>query len=784
MGGARRPLLLASVVALVVALYCPKAFAAWNGGHDVVGCAAASRSWYFAEGTTRAGFNEWVCLLNPNSEAATASFTYMFTTGKTSEKKYGLPANSRTTVDVNKEVGAGKDVSIKVTSTAPIVAERPIYFRYNGTWTGGHDVMGATNPRLEWYFAEGTCRPGFDPYICIQNPIASDARVRITYMLGDGRTKKQSLTVGKNSRSTVAVKKQLGEGDDPAHDFSAKVESTNSVEVVAERPMYFAYKGAWTGGHDVVGALAPAAQFYFAEGTCRPGFDPYICIQNPGTTKADVKITYMLGDGSTSEQTLAVGKNSRATVAVKDRLGVGDDSAHDFSARVKTTNSTEIVAERPVYFAYKGAWTGGHDVIGALAPAPSFYFAEGSCRPGFDPYICVQNPADAPVRVTVTYMLGDGRSKDQSITVAANSRHTIEVKQILGEADDAAHDFSAKVEAESGSAIVAERPMYFNYYSSAQWTLSAAGDVNLGGDVSPILAANGFAYPWSAVGDLLRSTTLTFANLECTLSHVGSPVPGKAFTFGGDPAALPFMRDNGGVDVVSQANNHARDYGPQSLVDCLTYLDSNGIKHCGAGADYASAHLPAYLEANGLRVAFLAYDDIGNEGDAGWYAGTSNPGACNAADTGQLAADIGAAKEAADLVVVSFHWGTERKTTPDADQTNLGHFAIDCGADVVLGHHPHVAQGYEFYNGKLIANSLGNFVFSPGSEAGHYTVLTQLAMDAHGFRGATVYPVYIGNGRPQLMGGGEGDSWISQVAGLSQALGTPARVENGVMYFP
>jgi hypothetical protein len=133
-----------------MSLLCPEAFAAWDGGHDVVGCAAAGKTWYFAEGTTREGFNEWVCLLNPNSQAVTASFTYMFATGNTSRKRYHLPPESRTTVDVNKEVGGGKDVSIKVTSTEAIVAERPMYFRYNGAWTGGHDVMGATGTRLDW----------------------------------------------------------------------------------------------------------------------------------------------------------------------------------------------------------------------------------------------------------------------------------------------------------------------------------------------------------------------------------------------------------------------------------------------------------------------------------------------------------------------------------------------------------------------------------------------------------------------------------------------------------
>ncbi len=176
--------------------------------------------------------------------------------------------------------------------------------------------------------------------------------------------------MGKNSRSTVTVKDKLGVGDDPAHDFSAKVECTNGQKIIAERPMYFNYKPGelnWNGGHDVVGAVAPSAIFYFAEGTTRPGFDPYLCIQNPGTKDASVKITYMKGDGTTDTDTLTVGKNSRSTVTVKNKLGVGDDPAHDFSAKVECTNGQKIIAERPMYFNYKPGelnWNGGHDVVG------------------------------------------------------------------------------------------------------------------------------------------------------------------------------------------------------------------------------------------------------------------------------------------------------------------------------------------------------------------------------------------------------------------------------------
>jgi poly-gamma-glutamate capsule biosynthesis protein CapA/YwtB (metallophosphatase superfamily) len=770
------------VVLISLTILTSPAYANWDGGHDVVGCPQAQKTWYFAEGTTREGFNEYLCLLNPNAGATAASVTYMLGTGENVSKEYGLAPNSRTTIDVSADVPAGNDVSVKIEARDPVVAERPVYFRYKGTITGGHDVMGANAPAKEWYFAEGTCRPGFETYLSIQNPESAEAAVKMTYMLGDGDTKEEMLSVAGRSRKTVAVSGTLGIADDTAHDFSCRVETTNDTRVVAERPTYFDYKG-WTGGHDVLGANAPAKEWYFAEGTCRPGFESYLCIQNPSAASADVKVAYMLGDGSTRDQSITVSGNSRYTVFVDDVLGRGDDPAHDFSVKVESTNGAGIVAERPMYFSYRGAWTGGHDVLGAAAPQAQWYFAEGTCRPGFDPYITIQNPEPTNATVRLSYMLGDGTSKEGSLTVRARSRATVIVKDALGEANDTAHDFSCKVESTDGTPIVAERPVYFSYASTVQWSLAAVGDVNLGGDMLPILQSNGYGYPWSPTGDLLRSTTLTFANLECAISYRGEPVAGKAFTFRGPPDGLPPMRD-AGVDVVSQANNHARDFGAVALTDSLGYLDQNGIAHCGAGADLDSAHAPAYQLANGLRIAFLAYNDIGYDGFSGWPAGPGYPGIADAANSRQMASDIASAKSNADLVVVSFHWGTERKYTPDPRQVDLAHFAIDSGADLVLGGHPHVAQGFSFYKGKLIAYSLGNFVFSPGSAEGHYTILTKLALDSRGLRSATVYPIYINNGRPQLMGGSEGQSLLGQVAGLSNALGTPMTVSNGVATIP
>lgn len=208
-------------------------------------------------------------------------------------------------------------------------------------------------------------RPGFDAFIAIQNPNATISNVLVTYMLGDGTNVQRAVDVAPHSRLTIVVKDILGSADDAAHDFSAKVETTNGVNIIAERSMYFNYKGVWTGGHCVMGAWSPAEQWFLAEGTTRPNFNSYITIQNPNpTVDAAVKITYMRGDGTVQEQALTVPKASRATVTVADILGAVDGVASDFSAGVRCTNGVWIVVERPMYFNYAGGWTGGHCVVG------------------------------------------------------------------------------------------------------------------------------------------------------------------------------------------------------------------------------------------------------------------------------------------------------------------------------------------------------------------------------------------------------------------------------------
>lgn len=452
----------------------------------------------------------------------------------------------------------------------------------------------------------------------------------------------------------------------------------------------------------------------------------------------------------------------RQTVFVNDVVGVEADVACEVSS------PSPLVAERAMYFSYQGSQRGGHICAGVTEPAPTALFAEGTTRAGFDEYVCVLNPNSDPAALRLTCVDAAGQATAGDFTLGARSRLTLRMR------DAAGPDKDVSVSLSSNRPLVAERAMYFAYRSAARATIAAAGDVNP--DLDQFDMGYGFAYPWTEVAGLLGSADLAFCNLECAVSRRGSPVPGKAFTFRGSPDALPAMRE-AGVDVVSHANNHARDWGTEAFLDTLSFLDAVGLAHCGSGADYAAAHAPAFFPAGGLRVAFLAYSDVNWPG---WPAGAGYPGVADAADAAAMARDIAAAGERADVVAVSFHWGIEREYTPNAHQRRLARFAVDRGADLVLGHHPHVAQGFEVYRGKLICYSLGNFVFNPGSPQGNYAMLPIITMDSGGFVGATIYPVLISSGRPQVMTGGPAASWLQQIAALTAACGTPITVRGDI----
>lgn len=230
-------------------------------------------------------------------------------------------------------------------------------------------------------------------------------------------------------------------------------------------------------------------------------------------------------------------------------------------------------------------------------------------------------------------------------------------------------------------------------------TISAAGDCTLGTDenfdqsrsLNAYYDENGPAYFLQSVKPIFEADNLTIVNMEGTLTESTSRMD-KTFAFKG-PADYTKILTEGSVEAANLANNHSRDYGEQSYTDTIAALDAAGIVNFGYDRT-------AVMDVNGVKVGLV-----------GTYELAEGMG-CEE----EMIANIKAVEDqGAQIVIVSFHWGIERENYPDETQVSLAHSAIDHGADLVLGHHPHVLQGIEVYNGKNIVYSLGNFCFGGNS---------------------------------------------------------------------
>jgi poly-gamma-glutamate capsule biosynthesis protein CapA/YwtB (metallophosphatase superfamily) len=248
------------------------------------------------------------------------------------------------------------------------------------------------------------------------------------------------------------------------------------------------------------------------------------------------------------------------------------------------------------------------------------------------------------------------------------------------------------------------------------WTMDAVGDISIGREVYFKIKQYGANHPFEKYADKLRSVDLAVANLECSISDANAVV-----TEGGMALVAPTAAAGGlkwaGLDAVNMANNHSYNGGSGGFLDTLSALDGLGVGHFGGGANAAAARAPWTRTVKGVRVAMLGYSSIAGSQAAG--DNTPGMGYLDMAPWGQLnddqvkamQADIRAAKAKADVVLVYYHWGKEYTHDANADQREVAHRAIDAGADVILGTHPHWVQGVEWYHDRLITYSLGNFVF-------------------------------------------------------------------------
>jgi len=516
-----------AIVLLVACLTFPHGSSAaaydWSGGHDVVGQAEARRTLYFAEGTTRNGYEEYLFLRNPGSVNASVEVTYSFPPpeGPTLQN-IPLPAGAGTSICVNNAVGYGKDVSIAVESTTEIIAERHVYFNYKGVWTGGHVTSGIPDPSDTWYFAEGTTRNGFQEWLCLQNPGDTDITATITYMLGTGENIEGSIFLGARTRATVDVNGTIGAG----RDVSLMVEASGPV--VAERSIYFDYKDAWRGGHNVTGATELGREWYFAEGTTRHGFEEWLCILNPGD-ETTARIEYLYDDGPPLVTEQALGARSRTTVFINEAAGPGKDVS------IKVEADGDVLCERPMYFYYHSALEGGHVVKGSRSGEDAWQFPTAAVGSGVEAWLCVMNPGSNDNRIMVE-IFGDGAYRSEEILMSPHARATVD----LSAASDGIPNAWVKVAGEYP--VVAERPVYFSYEPKVEpepFTYATWGDIDL---KCPIRYCDLLgvvfheAYPTGSDGKPDNPQVMQPLGICLQNDNPANLCPGISLTLGSDPA--------------------------------------------------------------------------------------------------------------------------------------------------------------------------------------------------------------------------------------------------------
>jgi poly-gamma-glutamate capsule biosynthesis protein CapA/YwtB (metallophosphatase superfamily) len=342
---------------------------------------------------------------------------------------------------------------------------------------------------------------------------------------------------------------------------------------------------------------------------------------------------------------------------------------------------------------------------------------------------------------------------------------------------------SARIASRDSAALIIQQELKVKEAGTpASITISAAGDVMLGSWVADYINRFDVNYPFDSTRHLIEASDLAIANLEAPLTKTGTMVRNKTYTFKVPPAFVRGIK-NAGIDVVTLANNHMIDFGCEGLMNTIAALDSAGIRHCGAGENLRQASEPAIVEVSGMKIAFVGFSLAFPKQ---FWAKRDSCGTCFA-EKRLLARVLKQCEKTADMTVVSFHWGEEKRTTPKEYQIQLAHQVIDLGADLVLGHHPHVLQGLEIYKNRLIAYSLGNYVFGSYSMYARTSMVLQVEMDETGLIRAQVVPISVYNYevqfQPKILRKTARQAVLDDLRSLSRALNAGKAIlnENGII---
>lgn len=298
--------------------------------------------------------------------------------------------------------------------------------------------------------------------------------------------------------------------------------------------------------------------------------------------------------------------------------------------------------------------------------------------------------------------------------------------------------FALLITLPAGCAPSNERP-------PARVTLVAVGDVLLCRGVGKQIGKHGADWLFDDTRHVLKGGDVAFCNLECPLSKRGVAHK-RRFLFRADPTLANSLHSNG-LSVISLANNHTLDYGRDAMLDTIEALRDAGMVSVGAGRDGDEASRLRIVTKHGLRVGFLAFVDLASYG----VVTLPDRPTVSCVDSQTLPGQIRAAKAKCDVLVVSFHWGVEYMRRPTERQRKLARICIDNGADLILGHHPHVLQPVETYKGKPIAYSMGGFIWDGRTLGSGRSAIYKFELGRSSARLSTTMPVAITACQPRLV---------------------------------
>lgn len=410
----------------------------------------------FGAEDTSYNFFPFICIANPDAVSTWAEVTFFDEAGEYLTIYREVPGNTRITVDCNANRHLrDRNLAVRVRSVdgTPLLAERPMYFRYHGWMDGGSNAFGSPQAGTSWYFAEGHTSDThpFQEYICVGNFGARTARGTMTLMPREGSPLDIAIVVEPGARRTYYINSYM------LGDVSLKVETDQPV--VAERSLYFRYSSlgggfAADGGHTKPGLNSLSSRWYFAEGHVSEDFEEWISLANPNAEAAVATITYVTPAGQQGTREVELPPSSRRTVLVNESFAAATDVS------VLVDCDLPIACERAMYFDYNGAWDDGHVSPGNESPSLKWMFAEGAAYPGIHEYVLMVNPGDKAAMVRAAYLLGPGEGVHYATyDLAPRSRATVNVNTELSSRGSPSQ---VALKLSSDQPIVAERAMYFD----------------------------------------------------------------------------------------------------------------------------------------------------------------------------------------------------------------------------------------------------------------------------------------------------------------------------------